>query len=233
MQCHRRYLLPLRAPYPIFGSRSYIEATNTKWFLSISTLFRYLMTTGQSHGAQPHSSQDLRWKLKRIRVDGVWIGQRTRLAALTALALSIVSSFLSLWIVYALMTNVAALKNYKAIPEIGDRFDAVASAAAVGRLDVLTIVLAIGAIMSAVGLVFSYTAFKAHAIASAIEEVQRSLPGALREHLGEHGEQLVKAALRDAELVAHINRRFTELGLDDTEDAFTVDDDPNWKEEPQ
>jgi hypothetical protein len=79
-------------------------------------------------------------------------------------------------------------------------------------------------------LIYSFTVFRTTAVESSIRDMREQLPSALSSHLAEHGERLVVAALKDAELVAHINRRFTELGIDDTETAVSVDTDAGWKE---
>lgn len=158
------------------------------------------------------------------------IGQRTRVAVLVAIVLSVTSIIVSGWVLYALCTNVAALRAAKVVPTFDARYDAIAAAAAVGRLDVLSMLLALAAIIAGIALIYSYTVFRAAAIEAAVQELRLKLPAALTGHLSEHGERLVVAALKDAELLAHIQRRFTELGIDDTETASTVDDDANWKE---
>ena len=158
------------------------------------------------------------------------VGQRTRRAALAGLALSVVSTVVSGWMLWAIGSNVSALKRTGVIPKFDARYDAVAAAAAVGRLDVLSMLLALAAIVAGLALVYSYSVFKGAAIEAAVQELALRLPEALSSHLAEHGESLVIAALKDAELVAHINQRFTEVGIDDTESADSIDDEPNWKE---
>jgi hypothetical protein len=157
-------------------------------------------------------------------------GQRTRLAALIATGLSIVSTIVSGWLIYAIYTNVDALIRSNVTRPLDARYDAIAAAAAVGRLDVLSMLLALAAIIAGIALIYSYTVFKAAAIEAAVHELRLKLPSALSEHLAQHGERLVVAALKDAELLAHIQRRFTEVGIDDTETAESIDSEPDWKE---
>lgn len=159
------------------------------------------------------------------------VGQRTRLAAVIALGLSVFASIASCWMLYAIFSNVNALKDRNVIPQLDARFDAVAAAAAVGRLDVLSLLLAVAAVIAGLALIYSFTVFKAASIEAARHETREQLPSMLNSHLAKHGDRLVVAALKDAELVAHIHQRFTELGIDDTNDADSVDSDARWKEE--
>ena len=134
------------------------------------------------------------------------------------------------WLLYSLYSNVHSLRDKGVIPKLDASFDSVAAAAAVGRLDVLSLLLGVGAIIAGLAMIYSFAVFRSATIEAASQETREQLPAALSSHLAEHGERLVIAALKDAELVAHIHRRFTELGIDDTEDAGAVDNDSKWKE---
>lgn len=82
-------------------------------------------------------------------------GQRTRLAALVAIFLSVISTIVSGWLLWALSTNVAALKSARVIPQLDARVDSIAAAEAVGRLDVLSMLLSLAAIIAGIALIYS------------------------------------------------------------------------------
>jgi hypothetical protein len=157
-------------------------------------------------------------------------GQFTRLVAIAALLLSLAAIVVASWLLFAVYSSIGYLKSDKQLPKFDSHFDAIAAAAAVGRLDVLSMVLGLFAVVAAVGVIYSYTMFRSAAVEAAIVETRVGLPTALKGHLQEHGEALVIAALRDVELLAYIQARFTEAGLGDTNEASEVDDDAGWKE---
>lgn len=157
-------------------------------------------------------------------------GTVTRMAALVALSLSLISFVFTTWLLVAVYHSEYHLKRERVLPKLNESYDTVAAAAAVGRLDVLAMLMAVGAIVAGLGLIYSYTSFRAAAISAAMAEMAEKLPSALSNHLAEHGENLLTSALKDAELLAFIQQRFTEIGLDDTESSSQIDDDPTWKE---
>lgn len=136
-----------------------------------------------------------------------------------------------LWVLGALWDNAWTLRRAGIIPTLNENFDAVAAAAAVGRLDVLSVVLTFVGIVAAIALIYGWTAFRSTARQAAMAEVDEQLPEALAELIELHGHSLVARALNDDQLVARLQERFTKLGLDDTEGATDVESDPDWKEE--
>jgi hypothetical protein len=158
-------------------------------------------------------------------------GQKTRRCALAALVMSAFSFTASGWLLYALATNVEALKNARVIPTFDAKYDAVAAAAAVGRLDVLSMVLTFLGIIAAIGVLYGWSAFRAAAVRAAIEELENRLPSEVRDYMALKGAIAVGRALEDAELLARLQARFTALGLDDSETATLIDDDPAFREE--
>lgn len=172
-------------------------------------------------------------KAQRIkdRISDLDVGQTTRLAALAALILSVVASIISGFILWSLWWNVTALRQAKLVPFLDARFDALAAASAVGRLDVLSMLLTFAGVIAAVSLVYGLTAFRTAATKAAIEEMGRQLPLELSEMMEKQGHTLIAAALKDDELIARLSARFTSLGLDDIDDAEEIDTDAEWKED--
>ena len=146
-------------------------------------------------------------------------GSKTRFAALIAFAASLASLIAVLWLWFAVLRNSAELRAARLDHAIGERFDSIAAAAAVGRLDVLSMLLAVMGIIAAVALIYAGTIYRAAAISAAKEETERLLPSALKDYLRGDGSGLVRDALKDPELLAAIQRGFKAVGIDDTEDA--------------
>lgn len=178
----------------------------------------------KSGDAKPKSAQP-------ERLNTVISEQRTRRVALIAIVVSLASAVVSGWLIYAIQSSISFLKSDKLLPTFDSHFDAIAAAAAIGRLDVLSMVLALFAVVAAVGVIYSYTMFRTAAVEAAIRETREGLPAALKGHLQEHGEDLIKAALKDVELLAYIQARFTEAGLGDTDEASEIEGDAGWKGE--
>ena len=169
---------------------------------------------------------DLKRAGKRLKqIEGT---QWTRLAAIAALFISLLSAVPTWGLLYAVWDNETALRHGKAIPQLDEKFDTIAAASAVGRLDILSVLLAFLGIIAAVSLVYGWTAFRSTARQAAIAEVDEQLPEALAELLEVQGHSLVAKALNDDQLVARLQERFTKLGIDDTEVAIDVDSEPNW-----
>jgi len=158
-------------------------------------------------------------------------GQRTRLCALIALALSLFSSVVAFWLIFAISSSVEALKRRNSIPKLDANFDAIAAAAAVGRLDIIAMVLTFLGIIAALGVLYGWTAFRAAAVSAALQELENRLPTELRQYMDAKGPAAVGRALEDAELLARLQERFTSLGISDREEATLVDDDPDFKED--
>jgi len=93
------------------------------------------------------------------------------------------------------------------------------------------VVLAVLAILLAVGAVFSYTTFRRDvqisARETAIEEAKKCAKG----HLQENGVDLIKESLTDAQFVAELQRKFKEFGIEDSDEASLIDDDSDWEPE--
>ena len=162
------------------------------------------------------------------------LGQSTRRATILALALSTFASIVSGWLLFAMWWNAsqfATLREARVLPNIGANFDAIAAAAAVGRLDVLAMILTLVAAIAALSLVYGFTVFRTAATRAAIEEVDRRMPLEMAEHMETRGHSLLAAALDDYELIARLQVRFTTIGIGDTETAERVDRDANWKEQ--
>ncbi|HEX4738223.1 MAG TPA: hypothetical protein VH331_11745 [Allosphingosinicella sp.] len=167
---------------------------------------------------------------KRNPASDIRVGQKTRLACIVALFLSIFSALTTLWLIWAIRTNADALRQAHLIPQLDARFDSVAAAEAVGRLDVLSVVLTFIGIIAAIAIIYGWTAFKSAAVAAAVEEVERRLPDDLRLYMSNEGPVVLGRALEHAELVARLQERFTLVLIDDTETAVAVDTDAEWVE---
>lgn len=169
-------------------------------------------------------------KRARERIGQIQGAQWTRFASLFAAFASLLSLIISVYFMCALWDAAHAVDHKQVIPKLDESFDTVAAAAAVGRLDIVAVLLTFLGIIAAIALIYGWTAFRSTARQAAIAEVDEQLPEALAELIREQGHLLVGKALEDDQLVARLQERFTTLGLDDTETASQIDDDPNWKE---
>lgn len=93
------------------------------------------------------------------------------------------------------------------------------------------IVLAVLAILLAVGAVFSYTIFKRDVQLSAREAATEEARKSVTDHLTIHGVALIKASLSDAEFVAQLQLKFKDFGIEDFEEADEIEADANWEPE--
>lgn len=105
---------------------------------------------------------------------------------------------------------------------------AVEIAAQTGRLDFLSALLAAIALIFTLGGFLGFFLFRSDVKSRAAEVAREAAGSAVKEHMQQNAISLIKAALDDAEVVARLHLEFTKLGLDDSEDADHVDDDPNW-----
>lgn len=193
-----------------------------RWILTrLAAALREVADDAPARSAQPQSQS----------LSVLNTGQKTRLCALVALGLSAASFSCTAILIYALWSNVESLKKAGVIPKLDANFDAVAAAAAVGRLDVISIVLTFLGIVAALGVLYGWTAFRAAAVSAAIEELENRLPDELREYMAKKGAAAVSRALENAELLARLQARFTSLGIGDTEEAMYVDDEPDFRGE--
>lgn len=55
----------------------------------------------------------------------------------------------------------------------------------------------------------------------------------VEKHLSENGAALIKECLSDAQVVAQLQLEFKKLGIEDSDDASSVDDDSSWRPEDE
>lgn len=93
------------------------------------------------------------------------------------------------------------------------------------------IVLAVLAIVLALGAVFSYTTFRRDIQLIAVETAEAEARKTIEQQLSVNGAGMIRECLSDAEVVAQLQLKFKEYGLEDTDDASDVDDDSEWTPE--
>ena len=96
--------------------------------------------------------------------------------------------------------------------------------------DRLALTLTVLEIFLAVIAVGGFFLFRREVRDRAAEVAQQAAPEAVRAYMDEHGGALVRRCLDDAEVVAQLERRFRELGIDDAEDADLIEQD-GWDDE--
>lgn len=165
----------------------------------------------------------------RDRIGQIEGAQLTRLMAVVSVFTSALAIVISGWFMVALWDGAHVVRHSKVARKLDENFDSIAAAAAVGRLDILAVLLTFLGIVAAIALIYGWTAFRSTARQAAITEVDEQLPEALAELIREQGHLLVGKALEDDQLVARLQERFTQLGIDDTETAIGVDDDPDYR----
>lgn len=109
----------------------------------------------------------------------------------------------------------------------------VATDAAILAISITTIeiVLAVLAIILAIGAIFSYTTFRRDIQLTAQETAMLEAGKSVNKHLSEYGAALIKECLSDAQVVAQLQLEFKKLGIEDSDVADLVDDDSNWRPE--
>lgn len=105
---------------------------------------------------------------------------------------------------------------------------AVEIAAQTGRLDFLSALLAAIALIFTLGGFLGFFLLRSDVKSRATDVAREATTPAVEDYMTKNAVSLIKAALDDAEVVARLHIEFTKLGLDDSEDADHVDDDPNW-----
>lgn len=105
---------------------------------------------------------------------------------------------------------------------------AVEFASQTGRLDFLSALLAAIALIFTLGGFLGFFLFRSDVKSRAAEVARDAAGSAVEAHMAQNAIVLIKAALDDAEVVARLHIEFAKLGLDDSEDADQVDNDPNW-----
>lgn len=185
------------------------------------------------------SGRFIRWSLTdefpKVKRDDRSYTERTwrftRILALLGFALSVLSLIVTgLFVITIWTVNndfVAENPQFK----FDENFDAIASAAAIGRLDIVAVLLTFLGIVAAFSVLYGWTAFRSKAIEAAKAETEARVPEELRRLMDSDGDRLIGIALQDAELLAKIQRGFTDVGIDDTEEAFLVDDNASWTDE--
>ena len=96
-------------------------------------------------------------------------------------------------------------------------------------LTTVEIVLAVLAIVLAFGAIFSYTTFRRDIQLTAQEKATDQAEKSVEAYLARDGATLIKKCLNDAEVVAQLQLEFKKLGIEDSDDASSVDDDSNWR----
>lgn len=109
-------------------------------------------------------------------------------------------------------------------------FDSIAAAAMIGRLDVVSLLLAFIGILIALMSIGVLWYFRREALESARSEARNVAPKALEDYMNKNGTNIVGACLNDGEVLARIQERLAEFGIDDADDAESVDSDANWTE---
>ncbi|MCY6524908.1 hypothetical protein, partial [Actinobacillus pleuropneumoniae] len=151
------------------------------------------------------------------RANAVKVRQTTRLIATIAAVLAAFSTVSLFWFSYALSSARTALRDVDLLPAFDARYDAIAAASAVGRLDLLAMILTFIGIIAALSLLYGWTAFRAHAVEAAVREIHVQLPLELASAMERDGTKYIAEALDDAELLARLQARFTSVLIDDTE----------------
>lgn len=152
----------------------------------------------------------------------------TRALSLISFALALLSSVVT----FVFLATIWTVNNefVRANPKFkfDEDFDAIAAAAAIGRLDLVAMILTFVGVVAAFSIIYGWTAFRSVAIDAAKAETKDRVPLELRSIIDAEGDRLVGLALQDAELLAKIQQGLTVAGLDDTETAGQVDDEPEW-----
>ena len=152
----------------------------------------------------------------------------TRAIALLGLFLAIASAVCTVGFILTIWTVHNELVAQNKTIKFDENFDTIASAAAVGRLDIVAMILTFIGVVAAFSIIYGWTAFRSVAIEAAKAETKDRVPLELKSLLNEDGDRLIGLALQDAELLAKIQRGFTAVGIDDTDDADSVDTDAYW-----
>ena len=155
----------------------------------------------------------------------------TRALAFLSFALSVFAAVVGVMFLLTIWTVNNELVQQKPAFKFDENFDSIAAAASVGRLDIVAMVLTFLGVVAAFALIYGWTAFRSVAIDAAKAETKLRLPENLKDLMDLEGDKLVGLALQDAELLAKIQQGFTAVGIDDTDEANEIDDDPSWHEE--
>ena len=95
-------------------------------------------------------------------------------------------------------------------------------------LTTIEVVLAVLAITLALGAIFSYTTFRRDIQLTARETAMFEASKSVDKHLSEHGVNLIRECLSDAQIVAQLQLEFKKLGIEDSDEASSVDVDSDW-----
>ncbi|WP_170582753.1 hypothetical protein [Ruegeria arenilitoris] len=95
----------------------------------------------------------------------------------------------------------------------------------------IEVVLAVLAIVLALGAIFSYTTFRRDIQLTATETAMEEARKTIERQLSTNGAQMIRDCLSDAEMVAQLQLKFREYGLEDAEEASEVDSDSAWEPE--
>jgi len=105
------------------------------------------------------------------------------------------------------------------LSKLSERADAVQLAGELGRLDVVTAVLAVLAIMLGFGSIAGFWMLRG----AAKNAAKAITPEAVEVHLQRNGVDLLKEAMSDPQMLAKLHAAWVELGLNDADKAEFVD----------
>lgn len=151
-----------------------------------------------------------------------------RAIAFLSITANIVIVIMFSYAVWAYGDNINILLQRSKI-EMPKDFNAIVSAAMIGRLDMVSLVLTTFGILLAFMAFAGFFIFRREAIEIAGEEAKRVAPGALIDYMNEHGTSLIRKCLDDDTLVAQLHSRIEGLGLEDAEDVDDIESDWDWR----
>lgn len=108
------------------------------------------------------------------------------------------------------------------------KFDSIATAGMMGRLDLIAVSLAIIGVVFAVLAIGGFWIFRHEAVSAANATAEQMTPGIVTQYMNDKSSALVGEALSDPQVVAELQRRFVQLRIDDAEDAESIDADLRW-----
>lgn len=122
----------------------------------------------------------------------------------------------------------------KSAPEIiilaRDQADAIGLAVEIGRLDIVSLILAMFGLLTGFTALIGFWAIRREAIAKAKETITEVGPDYVRDYMASNAPSLLRVALMDAEVVSTIQAEVMRLGIRDASEADEVDTDADKKE---
>lgn len=151
-----------------------------------------------------------------------------RIIVFVSVTLNVISTLGILYGIYAFQDSLYLFKHSR-IETLAD-FDTVAAAAMVGRLDIVSLLLAFVGILVAIVGIGGVWYSRREAVGAAQSEAQTVVPDEVQKYMNNDGSSIIRECLDDADIVARLQRKFIELQIEDTDEAFDVDTDPEWRE---